>query len=161
MVVEMTSLQGEVGRQYALADGEPQAVAEAIFEHYLPRNAWDLMPTQDPGAIVGDLGRGEEEEHCYKQALEIALEAGMRERVALLWEICQVPDFRKLMTDAHVRLLAQLFAALRLHERQAVAASSPGLGTGLLGLGQGGAERAVAELDALGVQMRLAVPGEL
>lgn len=32
-----------------------------------------------------------------------------RERVTLLWEICQVPDFRKLMTDAHVKLLAQLF----------------------------------------------------
>jgi ATP-dependent RNA helicase SUPV3L1/SUV3 len=35
-----------------------------------------------------------------------------RERVALLWEICQVPDFRKLMTDAHVRLLAQLYRYL-------------------------------------------------
>ncbi len=53
MVVEMTSLQGEVGRQYALADGEPEAVAEAIFEHYLPRNAGDRTAASLPGLVVG------------------------------------------------------------------------------------------------------------
>jgi glycyl-tRNA synthetase len=53
MVVEMTSLQGEVGRQYALADGEPAAVAEAIFEHYLPRNAGDRTARSLPGVVVG------------------------------------------------------------------------------------------------------------
>ena len=25
----------------------------------------------------------------------------------LLWEVCQIPDFRKIMTDAHTRLLGQ------------------------------------------------------
>ena len=53
MVVEMTSLQGEVGRQYARADGEPEAVAEAIFEHYLPRNAGDRTAATLPGLAVG------------------------------------------------------------------------------------------------------------
>jgi glycyl-tRNA synthetase len=53
MVVEMTSLQGEVGRQYALADGEPEAVAEAIFEHYLPRKAGDRTAASLPGLVVG------------------------------------------------------------------------------------------------------------
>jgi len=53
MVIEMTSLQGEVGRQYALADGEPEAVAEAIFEHYLPRNAADRTAASLPGLAVG------------------------------------------------------------------------------------------------------------
>jgi ATP-dependent RNA helicase SUPV3L1/SUV3 len=33
-------------------------------------------------------------------------------RVALLWEVCQIPDFRKLMTDAHLRLLGQVFRHL-------------------------------------------------
>ncbi|MBI2255805.1 MAG: disulfide oxidoreductase [Proteobacteria bacterium] len=33
-------------------------------------------------------------------------------RVALLWEVCQIPDFRKLMTDAHMRLIAQIFRHL-------------------------------------------------
>jgi glycyl-tRNA synthetase len=53
MVVEMTSLQGEVGRQYARADGESEAVVEAIFEHYLPRNAADRTAGTLPGLVVG------------------------------------------------------------------------------------------------------------
>jgi glycyl-tRNA synthetase len=36
MVVEMTSLQGVIGREYALRSGESQAVAEAIGEQYQP-----------------------------------------------------------------------------------------------------------------------------
>lgn len=53
MVVDMTSLQGIIGRYYALETGEPQEVAQAIFEHYLPRFAGDDAPTQKPGLIVG------------------------------------------------------------------------------------------------------------
>ncbi len=53
MVVEMTSLQGVMGRYYALHSGEPQAVADAIFEHYLPRSADDRLPESKPGLIVG------------------------------------------------------------------------------------------------------------
>ncbi|HTH15112.1 MAG TPA: helicase-related protein [Magnetospirillum sp.] len=34
------------------------------------------------------------------------------ERVRLLWDVAQVPDFRKVMADAHTRLLAQLFRHL-------------------------------------------------
>jgi glycyl-tRNA synthetase len=53
MVVEMTSLQGEMGRQYALQSGEPPAVAEAILEHHLPRYAGDRLPVTLPGLVVG------------------------------------------------------------------------------------------------------------
>ncbi|MBN2147522.1 MAG: glycine--tRNA ligase subunit beta [Anaerolineales bacterium] len=53
MVVEMTSLQGVMGRHYALASDETQAVADAIFEHYLPRYAGDAMPQSRPGLLVG------------------------------------------------------------------------------------------------------------
>ena len=53
MVVEMTSLQGVMGREYALKSGEPPAVAEAIFEHYLPRSAGDASPRTRPGLVVG------------------------------------------------------------------------------------------------------------
>jgi glycyl-tRNA synthetase beta chain len=42
-----------MGREYARAAGEPEAVALAIFEHYLPRSAEDSLPTQDAGALVG------------------------------------------------------------------------------------------------------------
>ncbi len=53
MVVEMTSLQGEMGREYAQRQGEPSEVAEAIFEHHLPRFAGDRLPESRPGWIVG------------------------------------------------------------------------------------------------------------
>ncbi len=53
MVVEMTSLQGVMGRYYALRSGESQAVADAILEHYLPRFAGDALPQGKAGFVVG------------------------------------------------------------------------------------------------------------
>lgn len=53
MVGEFPELQGVMGREYALHDGEPKEVALAIFEHYLPRGAGDGLPTQDAGALIG------------------------------------------------------------------------------------------------------------
>ncbi len=53
MVVEMTSLQGQMGRFYALRSGESLPVAQAIFEHYLPRYAGDQLPAGRPGLVVG------------------------------------------------------------------------------------------------------------
>ena len=52
MVVEMTSLQGIMGRYYALRQGEPEAVADAIFEHWLPRGAGDILPQSAPGVLL-------------------------------------------------------------------------------------------------------------
>nr|WP_211194536.1 glycine--tRNA ligase subunit beta [Pyxidicoccus fallax] len=53
MVGEFPELQGVMGREYARAGGEPEPVALAIFEHYLPRGAEDALPTQDAGALIG------------------------------------------------------------------------------------------------------------
>jgi glycyl-tRNA synthetase len=53
MVVEMTSLQGVMGREYALKSGETPEVAQAIYEHYLPRSAGDASPESKPGLVVG------------------------------------------------------------------------------------------------------------
>lgn len=53
MVVEMTSLQGTMGKYYALRAGEPALVAEAIFEHYLPRSAGDIVPKSRAGLVIG------------------------------------------------------------------------------------------------------------
>ncbi len=52
MVVEMTSLQGVMGREYALRSGETPAVAQAIAEHYLPRSAGDRLPESLPGIVL-------------------------------------------------------------------------------------------------------------
>ena len=52
MVGEFPELQGVMGRYYALADGEPTEVAEAIEDHYKPRFAGDLLPRSLTGTIV-------------------------------------------------------------------------------------------------------------
>lgn len=53
MVIEFTELQGVMGREYALLDGEKPEVATGIFEHYLPRFAGDALPATTIGRIVG------------------------------------------------------------------------------------------------------------
>lgn len=52
MVSEFTELQGIMGKEYALLDGETPAVGEAIFEQYLPRFAGDILPSTDAGRIL-------------------------------------------------------------------------------------------------------------
>ncbi len=52
MVVEMTSLQGVMGRYYALLSNETDAVAVAIQEHYFPRFPGDTLPASNSGFAV-------------------------------------------------------------------------------------------------------------
>jgi len=52
MVCEFTELQGTMGREYALLNGEEPAVADAIFEHYLPRFAGDALPVSAVGQVL-------------------------------------------------------------------------------------------------------------
>ena len=52
MVGEFPDLQGTMGRYYATADGEPEAVADAIGEHYQPRFAGDDLPESRAGQIL-------------------------------------------------------------------------------------------------------------
>jgi glycyl-tRNA synthetase len=52
MVVEMTSLQGIMGRYYAIASGEPEAVGIAIEGHYHPRYPGDSLPETRAGFAV-------------------------------------------------------------------------------------------------------------
>ncbi|HHV62023.1 MAG TPA: glycine--tRNA ligase subunit beta [Firmicutes bacterium] len=52
MVKEFTELQGIMGREYARLSGEGEDVAQAIFEHYLPRYSGDILPESLAGRIV-------------------------------------------------------------------------------------------------------------
>lgn len=52
MVFEFTELQGIMGREYAKVGGENEAVSEAIFEHYLPRFAGDILPQTNAGIAL-------------------------------------------------------------------------------------------------------------
>lgn len=53
MVMEFTELQGVMGKEYALIDGEDKGVAEAINEQYQPRFAGDVLPQTDMGKVLG------------------------------------------------------------------------------------------------------------
>jgi len=51
MVHEFPELQGVMGRYYALGDGEPPEVADAIAEHYAPQGPKDVCPTK-PASVA-------------------------------------------------------------------------------------------------------------
>ncbi len=53
MVGEFPSLQGVMGEKYSLLTGEDPEVATALFSHYLPRHADDILPEDLLGALVG------------------------------------------------------------------------------------------------------------
>jgi len=57
MVGEFPDLQGVMGRHYALAGDQPQAVADAILEHYQPKGAGDALPASAVGAALGAADR--------------------------------------------------------------------------------------------------------
>ena len=52
MVFEFDKMQGIAGRYYALNDGEPESVATAIEEHYLPKFAGDKLPSTKTAVAV-------------------------------------------------------------------------------------------------------------
>jgi glycyl-tRNA synthetase beta chain len=52
MVGEFPELQGRMGKYYALAQGEPASVADAIEEHYKPQGPSDRVPTEPVSVCV-------------------------------------------------------------------------------------------------------------
>jgi glycyl-tRNA synthetase beta chain len=52
LVVEFPELQGLVGKEYAKEKGEAGEIPDAVFEHYLPRFAGDILPATLTGAIL-------------------------------------------------------------------------------------------------------------
>ena len=52
MVAEFPQLQGVMGGYYARHDGEPEAIAFAVEDHYKPRFAGDVLPRHAVGVVV-------------------------------------------------------------------------------------------------------------
>ena len=77
-------------------------------------------------ALLASLGRpppfpffvpgrdGEDQQALAVLARDPAIRAAAvgRERIAMLWDVCQVPDFRKTLTDAHAHLLGRIYRYL-------------------------------------------------
>jgi glycyl-tRNA synthetase beta chain len=69
MVIEFTSLQGIMGRIYALAEGEDEETARAIEEHYRPRFAGDTMPQTLPGTVLSLAEKADNLAGCFGAGL--------------------------------------------------------------------------------------------
>jgi len=66
MVKEFTELQGVVGGLYARAQGEPKAVAQAIYEHYQPVSMEDSIPETPEGQIVSLADKLDTLRECFR-----------------------------------------------------------------------------------------------
>ena len=136
---EIAQIAGRAGRH--MSDGtfgttaeqrplEPEII-EAVEAHRfdpLTRLNWrnTRLRFESIGALLKSLDErpstpglvqaGEADDHRALQALasnpevvELAVHPGA---VRLLWEVCQIPDFRKALTDSHTRLLGLCFRHL-------------------------------------------------
>ncbi len=101
MVGEFPELQGIMGRYYALQDGEPAAVADAIAEHYSPAGPADACPSAPVSAAlaladkidtlvgfwgIGQTPTGSKDPYALRRAalgvIRILLENGFRLRLS-------------------------------------------------------------------------------
>jgi glycyl-tRNA synthetase beta chain len=69
MVGEFPELQGHMGRAYALAQGEPREIADAIRDHYKPLGAQDDVATDDVSATIGLADRLDTLAGCFAVGL--------------------------------------------------------------------------------------------
>ena len=90
-------------------------------------NGAALLRSLEEASPMGVLMRAPEaDDHATLQALmrqpDIRSSAGTPANTRLLWEVCQIPDFRKIMSDHHVRLLAEVYRHLTGAEERLPAA---------------------------------------
>jgi len=121
---------GTFGTTAELGPMEPEIV-EAVENHRfdpLTRLYWRnarldyaspaslLRSLEERPPAPGLVPAREADDHLALRALakqpEIAALARHPAAVRLLWEVCQIPDFRKVMSDTHARLLDQIYRHL-------------------------------------------------
>ena len=68
LVKEFTELQGIVGGLYARAQGEPEEVAIAIYDHYKPVSMEDSIPRTPAGQIVSIADKLDTLRGCFRSA---------------------------------------------------------------------------------------------
>lgn len=80
MVKELTELQGVVGGLYARAQGEPEEVWRAIYEHYKPVSMEDGIPATPAGRVVALADKLDTLQGCFRVGL---IPSGSRDPFAL------------------------------------------------------------------------------
>ena len=80
LVKEFTELQGVVGGLYARAQGEPEPVWQAIYDHYKPESMEDAIPRNRTGQIVALADKLDTLRGCFRVGL---IPTGSRDPFAL------------------------------------------------------------------------------
>ena len=164
---ELAQIAGRAGRH--LRDGSFGTTAdlqdidsedvEAVEQHRFPkikeifwrntdlslRSLADLTHSLDRPPTVAGLRRVRDgDDHVTLLALArddaVRALADTPERVRLLWQTCQIPDFRKTLADSHIRLVRQIF----LHLAQSGALPEPWIAERIAGL-----DRSDGDIDTL------------
>jgi glycyl-tRNA synthetase beta chain len=99
MVFEFSSLQGKIGRIYALLDGEDEETANAIDEHYKPRFQNDELPTNIVSVVVsiaekldnilgafsvGNVPKGSEDPYALRRQANAIVEILIKNKLHIL-----------------------------------------------------------------------------
>jgi glycyl-tRNA synthetase beta chain len=137
MVGEFPELQGVMGRYYARHDGLPEAVADAIEDHYKPRFAGDALPRGQAGRIValadkletlaglfgiGQTPTGDKDPFALRRhalgVIRLLLEGGLNLPLDALLETAKaqfsaVPDFVPASAALSAFIFERLFGLLR------------------------------------------------
>ncbi len=107
MVYEFPELRGIMGREYARRSGEPERVARALQEQYLPVFAGDRLPTDVLGALLGIGDRLDTIVACHKVGLEptgsqdpYGLRRAARCINELLWGMSLDVDMKEMVLEA-------------------------------------------------------------
>jgi glycyl-tRNA synthetase beta chain len=98
MVFEFSSLQGKMGRIYALLDGEDKDVADAMDDHYKPRFQGDVLPANPVSVVVsiaekldniygsfsvGNIPKGSEDPYALRRQANAIVEILIRNKLHL------------------------------------------------------------------------------
>ncbi|MDF1792606.1 MAG: helicase-related protein [Thalassobaculaceae bacterium] len=75
------------------------------------KRSLDIWPEHDFLSRKRD-GEDQEALETLSRMADVAVRATSPARIRLLWDVCQIPDFQKHLTESHARLLAQVYLYL-------------------------------------------------
>lgn len=125
MVGEFAELQGVMGREYALLEGEDKTVADGILEHYYPRYSGDRTPRTAGGAAVSIADRLDTVCGCFGIGISPTGTAdpyGLRRHALAIIAILMDREWRVSLADLMSLSLKQLEDKIEVSQKEALGA---------------------------------------
>lgn len=125
MVGEFADLQGVMGREYAILEGEDKAVADGILEHYYPRYSGDRTPSTIGGAAVSIADRLDTVCGCFGIGISPTGTAdpyGLRRHALAVIAILMDRGWRVSLSDLMKQSLKLLKDKIDVPQKEALAA---------------------------------------